>query len=465
MNDTDNDGQCQPFLITYPDVTATIADACPKAIRTFGAVKSFDDPTDSGSCYPSHEAIADRAGVSVRTVISDLQKLRDAGVIDWTNGQNSNTYRFPRPESTLQRGKTAENEESSPEKLRKAEKECEESCRATLQSGENAKPPTSGNENGAESEIRDSEDCTQSDHVPDQTEKNRSTTSSAGQNQAAKSGADVAPAVSSATSLLAKKDERLQRLEKKRTVSGLIDDLQQKHLKESDSFDATHVADVVDRKLSDAYVKKDGELWTVTGTHVQKPLALIQDLWPGAVRAIRDDEIEAFLAAEEAGAKAKAKERGERHIPPSNPTEDAFEPLPQDTMTGETADGETNGQRDSETADNRVGERGKSDVPCEKILQDWNNFASAHYLPEQGKLTGAEKTMLRKRWYEWEELNPDADGWAMWEEIKEAIHHSSYCLGDNEDGWQIDLKWLICDDTKWLRLVEGQFQDREPAAV
>ena len=51
-------------------------------------------------CYPSHESIADRAGVSIATVKRSLSKLRESGFVSWErqSGRRGNRYRFHRAE-------------------------------------------------------------------------------------------------------------------------------------------------------------------------------------------------------------------------------------------------------------------------------------------------------------------------------------------------------------------------------
>ena len=58
----------------------------------------------TGACYPSLKLLAEETGKCSRTVQRELDKLREAGFIDWTSGgynaqaqaNHANSYIFPR---------------------------------------------------------------------------------------------------------------------------------------------------------------------------------------------------------------------------------------------------------------------------------------------------------------------------------------------------------------------------------
>ena len=58
----------------------------------------------TGACYPSLKLLSEETGKSSRTIQRELDKLREAGFIDWTSGgynaqaqaNHANSYIFPR---------------------------------------------------------------------------------------------------------------------------------------------------------------------------------------------------------------------------------------------------------------------------------------------------------------------------------------------------------------------------------
>jgi DNA-binding transcriptional MocR family regulator len=63
-------------------------------LRVLGALCSFWN-RDEGAAWPSHRKIAERAGVSRRTVISALARLRAAGFVEWDERWTSTGNRQP----------------------------------------------------------------------------------------------------------------------------------------------------------------------------------------------------------------------------------------------------------------------------------------------------------------------------------------------------------------------------------
>lgn len=66
------------------------------AFRTFAALASFAD-LRTGVCWPSHTALAERAGIGEKSVRRGLSTLRERGAVSWTRrlndrGQASNRY-------------------------------------------------------------------------------------------------------------------------------------------------------------------------------------------------------------------------------------------------------------------------------------------------------------------------------------------------------------------------------------
>lgn len=60
-------------------------------------------------CVPSHEHLAGLMGVHRNTVVSLMQKLRDAGWVEWTAGSKTNTYFLPARKLHKKRAAPAQN--------------------------------------------------------------------------------------------------------------------------------------------------------------------------------------------------------------------------------------------------------------------------------------------------------------------------------------------------------------------
>jgi len=66
------------------------------AFYTYVVLRSFDNPQQPGECFPSVEAIAERSGLSVRSVKRHIAKLKAAGaLIAEGRGRHTNRYYFP----------------------------------------------------------------------------------------------------------------------------------------------------------------------------------------------------------------------------------------------------------------------------------------------------------------------------------------------------------------------------------
>jgi len=71
-----------PWALVPTDVARRICETCGAGVlRTYIALRSFDNPAQPGCCWPSQEAVAERAGLAVRTVRLHLAKLERGGYI------------------------------------------------------------------------------------------------------------------------------------------------------------------------------------------------------------------------------------------------------------------------------------------------------------------------------------------------------------------------------------------------
>jgi len=87
------------------DMLTYVAHTCGYAAQyVYCVLRTFDDPSEPGGCYPSLAAVAERAGMPERTIRRHIRTLREAGALEVRPrygiagpGRMSNEYRFPQP--------------------------------------------------------------------------------------------------------------------------------------------------------------------------------------------------------------------------------------------------------------------------------------------------------------------------------------------------------------------------------
>jgi hypothetical protein len=86
------------------------------------------------------------------------------------------------------------------------------------------------------------------------------------------------------------------------------------------------------------------------------------------------------------------------------------------------------------------------------FMHEWNGFAFENGLNKIGSLSENRKKQLEAR-LKSEKFTK------LFEEALEQIKKSSYLLGSK--GWKVSFDWLIKNDENILKVVEGNYQDRE----
>ena len=94
--------------------------------------------------------------------------------------------------------------------------------------------------------------------------------------------------------------------------------------------------------------------------------------------------------------------------------------------------------------------------PYEKVLSDWNDFSQKHGLAQIRKLPQARRVKVRCRWTEW---TAEGDAAETWGAILAKIAESAFLLGANDRRWKMDFDWLMANDTRWLKILEGAYTD------
>lgn len=89
-------------------------------------------------------------------------------------------------------------------------------------------------------------------------------------------------------------------------------------------------------------------------------------------------------------------------------------------------------------------------VDSEIILSTWNTFAKRFKLSEVSKITGDRYKKLKTRISEG--MNFD--------NIISEIEKSKFLLGVNDREWKIDFDWLIKNETNWVKISEGRYNQQ-----
>lgn len=86
----------------------------------------------------------------------------------------------------------------------------------------------------------------------------------------------------------------------------------------------------------------------------------------------------------------------------------------------------------------------------EIILSTWNTFAKRFKLSEVAKITGDRYKKLKTRINEGMNL----------ENILLEVEKSKFLLGVNDREWKIDFDWLIKNETNWVKISEGRYNQQ-----
>lgn len=96
--------------------------------------------------------------------------------------------------------------------------------------------------------------------------------------------------------------------------------------------------------------------------------------------------------------------------------------------------------------------------PFRKIKDDWNATCTAY--PKLQSLSESRKNKLRNRMAE---MGGPAKALPLLHELFEKMMASSFLRGDNKRGWRASFDWLITNDKNWVKVYEGNYDDRKSA--
>ena len=98
-------------------------------------------------------------------------------------------------------------------------------------------------------------------------------------------------------------------------------------------------------------------------------------------------------------------------------------------------------------------EEGKEKViPYEDIFVSYNKICGEK-LSKILKLSDSRKAKIKKRWGE-------INGLEGFIELFNKVISIPFCCGDNERKWKADLDWLIDNDTNWVKVIEGKYNNK-----
>ena len=90
-----------------------------------------------------------------------------------------------------------------------------------------------------------------------------------------------------------------------------------------------------------------------------------------------------------------------------------------------------------------------------EIADMWHSICTS--LPKVRMITDARRAKIKTRLSEFGD-----DPMATLRTIFEKIQASDFCKGDNDRHWQADFDWVFENDTNWVKVVEGKYDNLQP---
>lgn len=99
----------------------------------------------------------------------------------------------------------------------------------------------------------------------------------------------------------------------------------------------------------------------------------------------------------------------------------------------------------------------KPEVDCNFVLRLYHDRCPS--LPKVKKLSDKRKMKIRVRF---QEMNFDYE---IMQQVFDKAEASSFMRGDNKHGWRADFDWIFTNDTNWVKILEGKYDDRKPITI
>lgn len=103
-------------------------------------------------------------------------------------------------------------------------------------------------------------------------------------------------------------------------------------------------------------------------------------------------------------------------------------------------------------SENKTDEDQNTKVPYLDIQEAFNRICRS--FAQVKTLSSKRKEKLRIRWREIESLE-------RFEEIFRHMEGSAFLKGQNKSGWRATFDWLLENDNNWLKVLEGQYDDKK----
>jgi len=92
---------------------------------------------------------------------------------------------------------------------------------------------------------------------------------------------------------------------------------------------------------------------------------------------------------------------------------------------------------------------GSVKIPYQEIADLWNEVCGDTYKPVS-QITDKRKQHIAARWKEHPDMN-------FWREVFTRLTTAKHCQGWNDRGWQADFDFLLQNNDKYVRLMEGKY--------
>jgi len=86
-------------------------------------------------------------------------------------------------------------------------------------------------------------------------------------------------------------------------------------------------------------------------------------------------------------------------------------------------------------------------ISLSEVINLWNEI-----MGKKVRVTDGRREKFNTRIKEWKDL-------ATIKKILDKIKASSFCMG--KTGWKADIDWLLDNDTNWVKVIEGKYDDQE----
>ncbi|GAB6045104.1 hypothetical protein JCM11957_07020 [Caminibacter profundus] len=100
-------------------------------------------------------------------------------------------------------------------------------------------------------------------------------------------------------------------------------------------------------------------------------------------------------------------------------------------------------------------EKEESTSDFQTFVKVWNESAKKFDLPKVEKLSNERKRKLKRR------IKNNKDFLEDFKRALEELEFSSFLRGENKNNWKMKFDWLIENDTNIIKVIEGQYRDKE----